>query len=181
MLKKGEWRFCELYCWLITTFLLSIYPVIRVFMRFIDEVLLALIVSLLIIVFFSIVALISIPIGKQISWYVNVERKTADTKIVIQNLPVVAKIGGYYTEGFIAVGSYTKFEVKIELDEGTYYTFNGIENYATVKEGDLAKVEVKLYYDDEGDIFYIEPLKLVGGCDNETTKESISEKSTTTA
>ena len=193
MMKKGEWEAYDGYIcvstWLITGIVLFLFRVGFEFFKsraiggefgdYSDMSVPGVIIIALFLGFgvgFILAAILSVILDSiDFNWKMNVKRRAVRTKEVVQKLPVVSKISGYYTEGFISVDSYTKYEVKVKLGEGVYHTFHGIENYAAVKEGGLAAVKVRLYFDNEGDVFYVKVLELIGGLENnENTAAELS-------
>ena len=94
---------------------------------------------------------------EKIDWYFNVKRRTVEEQREIRLVPVIARFAGYTG----LTNSRESFSVKVQLDENLYYNFSSIEEYAATKEGEMVEVEVKLYIDADGDVFYIEPLGIV--------------------
>lgn len=173
MIKGKEVHYSALIT-LILAIVVWVYPAIRFFMYicFHNGKFSGFFLALLTIVLSGfILALLWVLLASALSdWldlWLNVKRKTIETREEIRSFPVVARFANYsnpYTESFA---------VKIKLGEGTYHTFEDLEDYAATKEGDMVKVKVKLYIDAEGDAFYVKPLSIVREC------ESASEPLTT--
>ena len=161
MIKGKEIEYSAIIT-LILAIVVWVYPAIRFFMficfcngKFSGFFLVLMTILLLAFILIALWVLLAFMLSDRLDWWLNVKRHTVETREEIRSFPVVARFASYsnpYTESFA---------VKIKLGEGTYHTFEDIEDYATTKEGDMVKVKVRLYIDAEGDAFYVEPLSIV--------------------
>ena len=110
-------------------------------------------------------------LGARLEWYLNITKKTKSISRDVVDCPVVVRFASYRAEGCVNVHTETDFDVTVKFGEGEYFTFHHIEDYiAAVKEGEIAKIHCKFYYDANDEVLFIEPLKIIGGfCPEETT------------
>lgn len=96
-------------------------------------------------------------------FYLNVKRYTVRTGEEIYNFPVAARIIKQEPdEGLFNRKTRDVFTVKICLSEEKrkYHTFKGPESYKLTEGKESVKVLVKTYIDQEGEIIYIDPLRI---------------------
>ena len=179
MMIKGKWKdvYLSLFTKVSVTIMICV-PALAFIIRFIKEydsflgahfaltmtlptVWKSIAITLLLYIPFLIVfaLLINSDIERRIDWHFNVKRKVVKEQHEIRSVPVVARFAGYKPTR--PASSRESFSVNVQLDENVYYSFSGIEEYAMTKEGEMVEVEVKLYIDADGDVFYIEPLGIV--------------------
>ena len=141
MLKKGSWKDFVI--------ILTLIDAGIILFSAIAAILLGSKVCLLLMIGITFLSVVQGSLYEETNFYFNVRGKTVRTEEAVQT--------------FLVAGRDPLNEsVILEMAENVYFRINDTKSYALTKEGETARVLVKLYFDQEGDVIYVEPLQVIG-------------------
>ena len=148
MLKKGKWKSISDLMFRIEIFMMitaaALWP-LGLLMNNLVPIQISTAVTFIVIPFW----ILTIDYDEEIDFYLNVGWRSIRTEEAVQSYLVAVHDG--HSES-----------VKFKMDEDVYYKLRDTKSYTLTKEGEMAKVLVRLYIDQEGDIIYIKPLQVIG-------------------